>query len=138
MYPKKVARDTARMLQSYLTYQAILVIVNQLGETNPGQAIWLRQYSASHKLEDSEAYLDGLMAEHKELVLRILTVRESLAESVLDLLPEITRAGIQNANVERRRQVLERLTQTATPASVELPVEAEADEGDREETPPDA
>jgi len=134
MYPKKVARDTARILQSYLTYQAVLAIVDQLGETNPGQAIWLRQYSASHKLEDSEAYLDGLMLEQKELVLRILTVREHLAEAVLDLLPEMVRAGIRTANMERRRQVLERLTRAEVPDS---PVEPDSEEGDRQPPRPD-
>lgn len=135
MYPKKVARDTARILQSYLTYQAVLAIVDQLGETNPGQAIWLRQYSASHKLEDSEAYLDGLMLEHKELVLRILTVREHLAEAVLDLLPEMVRAGLQTANTERRRQVLERLTRAEVPDS---PVEPDSEGSDREQPRPDS
>ncbi len=141
MYPKKVARDTAQILQSYLTYQAVLSIVAQLTETNPGQAIWLRQYSAEHKVEDSEAYLDGLMLEHKELVLRILTVREHLAESVLDLLPEMVRAGLQTASIERRRQVLERLTRAdVSDASdaPDAPAEPETDGGDREQNHPDS
>ncbi len=137
MDPKRVTRDTAQMLQSYLTYQAVLVIVDQLRETNPGQAIWLREYSASHKLEDSEDYLDGLMLAQKELVLRILAVREHLAATVLDSLPDLVRAGLQAANMDRRRQVLERLTQTEVVASPESPVEPDAEGGDREQNRPD-
>ncbi|MDJ0563387.1 MAG: chaperonin family protein RbcX, partial [Microcystis sp. M49629_WE12] len=35
MYPKKVVQDTAKVLQSYLTYQAVRTIIDQLSETNP-------------------------------------------------------------------------------------------------------
>ncbi|OKH20615.1 RbcX chaperonin protein [Hydrococcus rivularis NIES-593] len=117
MYPKKIARDTAKVLQSYLTYQAVRTIIDQLSETNPTQAIWLSQYSSTNNIQDSEAYLEGLMAENKELVLRIMTVREHLAETVLDFLPEMVRTGISQANMERRRQLLERLTQTQSTIS---------------------
>nr|QBK82220.1 chaperonin family protein RbcX [Gloeothece membranacea PCC 6501] len=112
MYPKKIAADTAKVLQSYLTYQAVRTIIDQLSETNPTQAIWLTQYSSTHTIQDGEAYLEGLMAENKELVLRIMTVREHLAETVLDFLPEMVKTGISQANMEHRRQLLERLTQS--------------------------
>ncbi len=112
MYPKKIAADTAKVLQSYLTYQAVRTIIDQLSETNPTQAIWLTQYSSTHKIQDGEAYLEGLMAENKELVLRIMTVREHLAETVLDFLPEMVKTGITQANMGHRRQLLERLTQS--------------------------
>lgn len=118
MYPKKVARDTASVLQSYLTYQAVRTIIDQLSETNPSLAIWLSQYSSTNKIQDSEAYLEGLMLEQKELVLRIMTVREHLAEAVLDLLPEMVRTGIDRANLEHRRKLLERLTQSQPSNSV--------------------
>lgn len=111
MFPKQVARDTAKALQDYLTYQAVKTIVSQLAETNPPQSIWLSQYS-SGKLQDSEAYLQGLMLERKDLVLRILTVREELAEAVVEFLPEMLRNGIRESNTHNRRQLLERLTQT--------------------------
>lgn len=111
MNPKHVAENTVQVLQSYLTYQAVREIIHQLTETNPPQAIWLTQYSAG-KLQDGEAYLDGLMLEHKELVLRILTVRAEIADQVVDFLPEMTRAAIQTSNTEHRRQVLERLTRS--------------------------
>lgn len=111
MNSKQVAKDTARALQNYLTYQAVKTIVQQLSETNPPEAIWLSQYSAS-KLEDAEAYIQGLMMERKDLVLRILTVREHIAEVVLDFLPEMVKTGINQSNMEHRRQLLERLTQT--------------------------
>ena len=118
MYPKKVARDTAKTLQNYLTYQAVKVIVEQLGETNPGEAIWLSQYS-SGKLQDGEAYIEGLMQHRKELVLRILVVREELAEAVADFLPQMLRSGIRESNTAHRRQLLERLTQSPDIASTE-------------------
>ena len=112
MYPKQIAKDTAKVLQSYLTYQAVRTIINQLSETNPTQAIWLSQYSEQAKIQDGEAYLTGLMSENKELLLRILTVREDIAEQVLDFLPEMVRTGIIQTNIEHRRKLLERLTQS--------------------------
>lgn len=112
MYPKQVAQETAKVLQNYLTYQAVRTIINQLSETNPTQAIWLSHYSSTSKIQDGEAYLEGLMLEHKELVMRILIVRQHLAEEVLDFLPEMVRTGIEQSNLDRRRQILERLTQS--------------------------
>jgi hypothetical protein len=112
MYPKKVAQDTAQVLQSYLTYQAVRTIIDQLSVTNPTLAIWLSQYTASHSIQNGEAYLQGLMTDNKELMLRIMTVREHLAQEVLDFLPEMVNSGIGKANMEHRRQLLERLTQT--------------------------
>lgn len=109
---KQVAKDTAKVLQSYLTYQAVRIIINQLRETNPGQAIWLSDYSDRTKVQDSKTYIDNLMGENKELVLRILTVRQDLAEQVLEFLPEMVTTGIIQANIEHRRHLLERLTQT--------------------------
>jgi len=110
MYPKKVAEDTAQVLRSYLTYQAVRTIIDQLTETNPPQALWLTQYTSSHNIQNGEVFLEELMSENKELVLRILTVRQHLAESILDLLPEMVRTSIVQANIEHRRQLLERLT----------------------------
>ena len=112
MYPKKVAQDTAKVLQSYLTFQAVKTIIDQLSETNPSQAIWLRQYSSGNRVQDGEAYLESLLLEHKDLVLRIITVRDHLAQEVLDFLPEMVLTNIQKSNLEKRRQLLERLTQS--------------------------
>lgn len=117
MDSKKVAKATAKVLQNYLTYQAVLTIIQQLSETNPAQSIWLQQYASGNRIQDGEAFIQGLMQDRKELVLRILTVRSHLAETVLDFLPEMVNTNIQQSNVEYRRQVLERLTQTADPAS---------------------
>ncbi len=127
MYPKKIAQDTAKVLQSYLTYQAVRTIINQLSETNPGQAIWLSQYSSTNKIQDGEGYLEDLMLENKELVLRILTVREHLAEAVLDFLPEMVRTSISQANVEHRRKLLERLTQSQPSASTPHPENSDSE-----------
>jgi hypothetical protein len=109
---KQIANNTARVVQSYLTYQAVCAIIDQLTETNPGQAIWLTEFSAGNKLQNAEVYLAELMGENKELVLRILTVRQHLAESVLEFIPEMVNTGIIQANMQHRCQLLERLTQT--------------------------
>lgn len=127
MQLQQVARATAKVLQSYLTYQAVRTILNELSETNPPQAIWLSQYTASHNIQDGEAYLEELMAVDKGLVLRILTVREHLAEQVLDFLPEMVRSGISQANVEHRRHLLERLTQSSAEVAATHPETADSD-----------
>lgn len=120
---KKIAQETATTLRSYLTYQAVKLIREQLTETNPGQAIWLSNFSASHSIQDGDRYLEAMMAENKEIVLRILTVREQLATEILEFLPEMVLTQIQQSNGEHRRSLLERLTQvdlTATEATQDI------------------
>ncbi len=108
---KQVAKDTAKVLASYLTYQAVRIVVTQLSETNPPLAIWLNGFSSTGKVQDGEAYLQELLQENQDLAFRIMTVREHLATEVTDFLPEMTRAGIAQANMGHRRQHLERITQ---------------------------
>lgn len=122
MNPKWVAEQTAKTVQNYLTYQAVRIAIDQLNETNPGLAIWLRQHSANNNFQDGEAYIEGLLLENKELALRIMTVRENLAETALDFLVEKVRGSIHQANLEHRRHLLERMTQSAPPTS-STPVE---------------
>lgn len=125
---KQIAKDTAKVLQSYLTFQAVKVIINQLTETNPPLAIWLTNYSDRASVQDSENYLNKLLGENKELVLRILTVREDLAEQVLEFLPEMVKTNIIESNIQHRRHLLERLTQTQS-----LPVtSSDKDENNQE------
>jgi DNA-binding TFAR19-related protein (PDSD5 family) len=125
---KQIAKDTAKVLQSYLTFQAVKVIINQLTETNPPLAIWLNNYSDRTSVQDSENYLNNLLGENKELVLRILTVREDLAEQVLEFLPEMVKTNIIQSNIQHRRHLLERLTQTQS-----LPVtSSDKDESNQE------
>jgi small-conductance mechanosensitive channel len=120
---KQVVKDTAKVLQSYLTYQAVRIIIEQLSETNPGQAIWLSDYSDRKKVQDSDTYINDLMKENKELVLRILTVRQDLAEQVLEFLPEMVKTNIDQSNMEHRRHLLERLTQTQSSSLMSSPVD---------------
>ncbi|PSO47684.1 MAG: RbcX chaperonin protein [Cyanobacteria bacterium SW_9_44_58] len=112
MNSKRVAQETANLLQDYLTYQAVRTILDQLAETDPNQALWLRKFSRQYNLRDSEAYLQALMAQRKDLVMRIMKVREALAAEVVDSLPEMVRSGIEQSNLSYRCQILERLTQT--------------------------
>ncbi len=108
---KKVAKDTAKVLTSYLTYQAVRTVTGQLRETNPPLAIWLSGFSSTGKIQDGEAYLQELLQENKELAFRVMTVREHLAEEVAEYLPEMLRSGIQKDNMEHRRRYLEKITQ---------------------------
>ena len=110
---KQIAKDTAKTLQSYLTYQALKTVLAQISETNPPLALWLQRFSAE-KIQDGEAYVKQLFQEKPELALRIMTVREHIAEQVTEYLPEMVRTGIQQANMEHRRQHLERMTQINT------------------------
>jgi hypothetical protein len=106
---KQIAKDTAKTLQSYLTYQALRTVLAQLGETNPPLELWLHNFSAG-KIQNGESYIEQLLREKPDLALRIMTVREHIAEEITEFLPEMVRTGILQANMEQRRQHLERIT----------------------------
>lgn len=116
MQPKDIAKDTAKVVQNFLTYKAVQLVIAQLAETNPRESIWLRRYSSGGKLRDAETYIEEIMSEPrgKELALRIMTVRDSIAEQTLEFLPEIVASGIKQDNLAHRRHLLERLTQSST------------------------
>lgn len=108
---KRIAKDTAKTLISYLTYQALRTVLEQLRETDPPQALWLHAFSSRNSIQNGEAYLEALLQEKQSLAFRIMTVRQHLAEEVVDFLPEMVRTGIQQSNMEHQRQHLERITQ---------------------------
>lgn len=114
---KQIAKDTTKTLVSYMTYQALRIVIAQLDETEPKRAYWLRQFSYRHSIQDSEAYLQALFHEEQRLAFRLLTVREHIAEELAEYLPEMLRSGIQQANLQQRTQQLERMTQTDPIAS---------------------
>lgn len=129
---KKSAKDAAKVLTSYLTFQAVKTVLSQLRETNPAHAYWLNTFSTKEALQDGEAYLNALLQENAELAMRIMTVRQHIAEEICEFLPEMVLTGIQQANMEYRRQHLERITQlgVATPLVDEVsdvPQESAAD-----------
>ena len=76
----------------------------------------MRRYSSGGKLRDAETYIEEIMSEPrgKELALRIMTVRDSIAEQTLEFLPELVDSGIKRDNLAHRRHLLERLTQSST------------------------
>lgn len=115
MQPKDIAKDTAKVVQNFLTYKAVQLVIAQLAETNPRESIWLRRYSSGGKLRDAETYIEEIMSEPrgKELALRIMTVRDSIAEQTLEFLPELVDSGIKRDNLAHRRHLLERLTQSS-------------------------
>lgn len=119
MQPKDIAKDTAKIVQNYLTYKAVMLVIEQLAETNPGEAIWLRQYSSGGKLRDAEAYLEDIMSNPrgKELAMRIMTVRKNMAEQTLEFLPEMVTSEIEKDNLVHRRSLLERLTRSQSDES---------------------
>ena len=122
---KRIAKDTTKVLISYLTYQAVKTVIIQLSETNKPLGFWLHNFSSTEKIQDGEAYLRDLLKEHQELAFRVMTVREHLAEEVAEFLPEMVCTGIQQANIEHRRQYLERITQlqVSDPATSSEPEE---------------
>jgi hypothetical protein len=132
----QIAKDTAKTVTSYLTYRAVRVVVAQLSETNPPQAIWLSRFSSQDKIQDGEAYLQALMQADQGLALRIMTVRSHLAQEIVDFLPEMVRAGIDQANMEHRRQYLERVTLIST--AEPLPTEPSGDSHPDDSLPTDS
>jgi hypothetical protein len=108
---KKVAKATTKVISSYLTYQAVQTVLEQLTETNPPLALWLRSFSGRTILQDGEVYLHALLAENQELAFRIMTVREYLVEEILEDLPEMVFHDIKHQNSQHRKQQLEKLTQ---------------------------
>ncbi|HEY9761236.1 MAG TPA: chaperonin family protein RbcX [Trichocoleus sp.] len=120
---KQAAKDTAKVLTSYLTFQAVKTVLNQLKETNPSKAFWLNAFSSKEAMQDGEAYLASLLQENADLAIRIMTVRQTIAEEICEFLPEMVIMGIQQANMEHRRCHLERITQMG---SSELAAESES------------
>jgi len=99
------------------------IVVAQLRETNPPQAIWLSGFSSTGKVQDGEAYIQELLLVDQDMAFRIMTVRQHIADEVLDFLPEMTRTGIQESNMKLRCQHLERI--------VHFQVEPEQDENSK-------
>ncbi len=124
---KRIAKDTAKTLTSYLTYQAVRVVMGQLKETDVPRSYWFNEFATRDKLQDGEAFIAALMQEQADLALRVMTVRQHLAEEVTEFLPEMVTTGIQQANIEHRKRHLERMTQMS---SEEL--KGKADAGDRD------
>ncbi|MGG6268707.1 RuBisCO chaperone RbcX [Leptolyngbya sp. AN03gr2] len=121
---KRIAKDTSKTLTSYLTYQAVRVVYAQLDETDPKKAYWLHKFSSRESITDGEAFMEAMFRERQDLAFRILTVREHLAEEIADVLPEMLRSSMQQANMEQRRKQLERMTQ------VDLTIESPDSEPD--------
>ncbi|MEM1255814.1 MAG: chaperonin family protein RbcX [Cyanobacteria bacterium P01_H01_bin.21] len=111
---KRIAKDTAKTLTSYLTYQAVRIVMGQLRETNLPRSYWFNEFATRDKLQDGEAFIAALMQEQADLAMRVMTVRQHLAEEVTEFLPEMVLTGIQQANIEHRKQHLERITQMSS------------------------
>lgn len=110
---KQIANDTTQTLISYLTYRAVRVVYEQLDETDPKRAYWLHQFASSESIKDGDLFVEKLFRERQDLAFRVLTVRESLAVSLADFLPDMLRSGMSAANVRQRSQQLERMTQVS-------------------------
>lgn len=124
---KRIAKDTAKTLTSYLTYQAVRVVMGQLKETDLPRSYWFNEFASRDKLQDGEVFIASLMQEQADLALRVMTVRQHLAEEVTEFLPEMVVTGIQQANIEHRKRHLERITQMS---SEELQNSADASDGE--------
>lgn len=122
---KRIAKDTSKVMISYLTFQAVKTVLNQLRETDVPCAFWLNAFSTRESIQDGERYLQALMQERPALALRIMTVRQHIAEEISEYLPEMITLGIQQSNMEHRRGQLERMTQMS---STELELGEKSDE----------
>lgn len=123
---KHIAKETTKTLVSYVTYQALRLVIAQLDETEPKRAYWLRQFTHRVSIQDSEPYLHALFQEEPRLAFRLLTVREHIAGELAEYLPELLQTGIQEANLQQRTQQLERMTQV-DPQMAAAPAEAAAE-----------
>jgi hypothetical protein len=108
---KRIAKDTAQVLTSYLTYQSVRTVLDQLKETNLPRYHFFYEFSSRERLQDGEAFIQDLFQEEPELALRIMTVRQHLAEEIAEFLPEMVSTNIQQSNMEHRKKHLERMTQ---------------------------
>lgn len=115
---KQIAKNTASVLISYLTYEAVQMVLLQLQETDPPLAFWFSQFSGKSKIQNGEAYIQELLAANQPLAFRIMTVREHLADEIADFLPEMARTGIQKSNTQLRCQHLERIVSFQAPAEI--------------------
>ena len=108
---KRIAKDTNQVLTSYLTYQAVRTVLSQLREANLPLFYQLKEFASRDKLQDGEAFISQLLQEHTELAFRIMTVRQHLAGEIAEFLPEMLTSTIQQANMEHRKNQLEKMTQ---------------------------
>ncbi len=108
---KRIAKDTTQVLTSYLTYQAVRIVLSQLLEANLPLFHRLNEFASREKLQDGEAFISELLKEHTELAFRIMTVRSHIAEEVAEFLPEMLTTNIQQANMGHRKKQLEKMTQ---------------------------
>lgn len=117
----QIAKDTAKTVMSYLTYQAVKTVIAQLSETDPPTAIWLQQFSSRERVQDGDVYMRTLLQERADLGFRILTVREHLATEICGYLPEMVQLGIQQSNLQLRCERLEQMTQVSEDAIAPSP-----------------
>lgn len=106
---KRSTKSTAKMLVNFLTFEAVKTIAEQLEETDKLKALWFNQFSTRERLQNGELYIKDLFAVHQEMAFRVMTVREHLANEILDFLPELTRTSIQESNMQLRRQHFEKI-----------------------------
>ena len=106
---KRSTKSTANMLINFLTFEAVKTIAEQLQETDKLKALWFNQFSTRERLQNGELYIKDLFGVNQEMAFRVMTVREHLANEILGFLPEMTRTGIQQSNMELRRQHFERI-----------------------------
>ena len=106
---KRSTKSTANMLINFLTFEAVKTIAEQLQETDKLKALWFNQFSTRERLQNGELYIKDLFAVNQEMAFRVMTVREHLANEILEFLPEMTRTGIQQSNMQLRRQHFEHI-----------------------------
>jgi len=116
---KTITDATTKVLITYLTYQAVRTIAEQLSEMDPKQSVWFRRFSGQTAIQDGEEYLQRLFAENPAMAFRVMEVRAHIAETIADRLPELTKTGMRQANQQQQTQFMERAMQLQSPESRE-------------------
>jgi len=142
---KRSTKSTANMLINFLTFEAVKTIAEQLEETDKLKALWFNQFSTKQRLQNGELYIKDLFGVNQEMAFRVMTVREHLANEILDFIPEMARTGIQQSNMQLRRQHFEHIMnvpasegyaecenlesslETSSETNLEVPLEVVAD-----------
>lgn len=88
--------------------------MHQLRELDPPCGYWFNAFATNHDLQNGEAFIAALLEERADLAIRVMTVRQHLADEIAEYLPEMLVSNIQQANMNHRRTHLERITQISS------------------------
>jgi hypothetical protein len=75
---KQVAKDTAKVLTSYFTYQALRTVLAQLSENDPPSGTVATFFFSRHSFKMEKLSFWRYFRKKQELAFRLMTVRQHL------------------------------------------------------------